>query len=341
MAGKVRNLVLTLDEEEEARAGESANELEARHIAETEQLTQVLEACPAVEHLQARTVHPRGGWRFLKAITDKRSIKTFIGGPRPCNPLHSWKSVHFDKPFPLVFEHMSTFELDTPYGGASRPSPVLVFPVLEKCRMSCEIPNDTLFDFFQGVGTTLREMYIYQERLIPIDRLAASLSHQFNTLRELKFQLNPSITELDTHFRSSVTPLFDELFQMKPTYQNLVNLTASSTEISVRALRHLPPSLKYLEVASFSDYSHFDPDELLETVRDPEVDLRQLRTLTVRDVQVQWRGLEAALETVCHNRGIEFVFVPNDEVHAENMSGASGLSEHSTVWTSDEDGNDF
>lgn len=318
----MRNLVLTLDEEEEPRSNESADELEARHIAETEQLTQVLEACPAVEHLQARTVHPQGGWRFLTAITDKRSIKTFIGGPRPCNPLHSWKSVHFDRPFPLVFEHMSTFELDTPYGGASRPSPVLMFPVVEKCRMSCEIPDDTLFDFFREGGKSLRELYIYQERLIPTDRLVESLSQRFEHLRELKFQLNPSITDLERHYLTGVTPLFDKLFQSTTTYRSLVKLTSSSTEISVRALHHLPPRLEQIEVTSFSDWSQFDPDDLVQTMEDAEVDLKKLNKITVRDVRDPWSDYEDQLKRVCHSRGIEFVFVPNDEEPADTPSGA-------------------
>lgn len=314
LADRVRSLVLTLDEEEELRPGETTETFEARHIAESDQLTRILEACPLVENLQARTVHPQAGWAFLKAITAKRNIVTFIGGPRPVNPLHSWKVVTFEKPFPLVFERMKTFELDTPYGGATRPSPTLCFPALEASRMSCEIPNDTLCAFCKEAGSNLRRLYIYQEHLIPTDQIAEGLSHQFERLENLRFQLNPSIPNLELNFDRSETPLFDKLFAMTPSYQVLESLSVSATEISVSALRNLPPTLRHLEVSSFSDFSNFRPgSELDQILTDPEIDFK-LQTLTVRDLVDCWgeRELEAIIAQ-CRLRGIEFKFVPVDE----------------------------
>lgn len=308
-------LVVTLDEEEEEVEGESAEEMESRHILESQQLTRVLEACPSLERLQARTVHPSAAWPFLEAIIAKPRILTFVGGPRPINYHHSWHQLEFPQPVPLLFPTLRQLDLESPFAAGTRPAPILLFPVLEEARLACEIPEDTLSGFMQATTATIWSLDIYQERLLAFEEMVLGLSSTFKILRRLKFRVNPSITDLEANFKSDNVPLFDHLFCMEESFLVLESLSVAATDISAQGLRHLPPSLRHLEISSFSDFSHFTfSDQLLEVVRDASVQFR-LETLVVRDVPDCW-GAEGNVDKMaeaCKARGIAFTFVAEDD----------------------------
>lgn len=314
LAARVRNLVVTLDEEEEPNKDEPSDQVEQRHIRESEELTRVLEVCPNVERFQARTIHPRVGMRFINAIKDKPRILTFIGGPRPVNPVHSWTDVTYEKPLPLVFARMTVFELDSPYAAGTRPIPLLDMPVLEGARLGCEVPEDTICAFVETCAPTVQSFYLYQERLLPVDTMLAGLRHHFPYIRRLKYHLNPSVTELEAKFSRDDPPLFDRLFALVPSYEKLEYLSVSATDISVEALKSLPPSLRHLEVHAYSEFSMFGgySSELVDVLRDTNIDL-PLKQLTVRDVSDGWAAESVEhVHQICKARGITFEFVPED-----------------------------
>ncbi|ORY86054.1 hypothetical protein BCR35DRAFT_302706 [Leucosporidium creatinivorum] len=305
LALHTRKLVVTLDEEEEEIEDEQPHELEQRHVVESEQLTRIVEVCDSLERLQSRTIHPRVAWPFLEAIIAKTRILTFIGGPRPINYNHSWHQQTFNKPL----------ELESPYAAGTRPAPLLLFPKLEEARLACEIPSDTLCGFMQATAATMTSFDLYQERLLSVDEFLAGLSHGLKTMRRLKFRVNPSITDLETKFSSDTIPLFDQLFALEPTYEQLESLSVAATDISCEALRILPPCLRHLEISSFSDFSLFTfSDRLLEVMRDSSIRFH-LETLTVRDVLDCW-GAEGNIKKMteaCKARGIVFTFLPEED----------------------------
>lgn len=314
MARTVVRLVVTLDEEEEVE-DEQPHETEERHVLESEQLTRIVEVCDSLVRLQARTIHPRVAWPFLEAIISKPRILTFIGGPRPINYHHSWHQQTFSKPVPLLFPEMKQLELESPYAAGTRPAPLLLFPKLEEARLACEIPSDTLCGFMQATAATMQAFDLYQERLLSVDEFLVGLSHGLKTMRRLKFRVNPSITDLETKFSSDTIPLFDQLFALEPSYEQLESLSVAATDISCEALRRLPPCLRHLEISSFSDFSLFTfSDRLLEVMRDSSIRFH-LETLTVRDVLDCWgtEGNIRKMTEACKARGIVFTFLPEED----------------------------
>ncbi|KAM0786041.1 hypothetical protein ACM66B_006854 [Microbotryomycetes sp. NB124-2] len=315
LAATVRNLVVTLDEEEEGDPHETAQQLEQRYIRESEDLTRVVEVCPNLERLQARTIHPKVSWRFIGAIRDKNKITTFIGGPRPVNPLHSWFDFTYDKPLPLVFEHMVQFELDSAYGAGTRPLPELHMPKIKGVRIGCDLPHDVLCAFAQVVKDTLTTFYIYQERLLPVDAMFDGLRHQMPVIKRLKYHLNPSVTELEQYFDKSEQALFDRLFQLERGYEQLEFLSVSATDISGHAFRHLPACLRHLEIVVFSEFNRLDDTThvLDHALSDPTVPF-SLDKLTIKDAEENWSDRSVQFFTgICAKRGIKFEFVSLDD----------------------------
>ncbi|KAK4048536.1 hypothetical protein OIV83_004704 [Microbotryomycetes sp. JL201] len=314
LAACVRDLVVTLDEEEEEDPHELPQQLERRHVRESEDLTRVVEICPNLERLQARTIHPKVSWRFIGAIRDKAKITTFIGGPRPVNSLHSWIDFTYDKPLPLVFEHILQFELDSAYGAGTRPLPELYMPRIRGCRIGCDLPHDVICAFAQVVKDTLTTFYLYQERLLPIVAMFDGLRHQMPVIKRLKYHLNPSVTELEQYFDKSEQPLFDRLFQLEHGYKQLEYLSVSATDISGHAFRNLPSCLRHLEIVVYSEFNRLeDTTHVLDhALSDPTVPF-SLERLTIKDAEENWPERSVQFFTdMCAKRGIRFEFVPDD-----------------------------
>ena len=111
-------------------------------------------------------------------------------------------------------------------------------------------------------------------------------------------------------------PIFDLLL---PLQKNLGHLIVSATDVSTNLFRLLPPNLAIVDIQSFNHVGSFVfSHRLIDHLRDPNVKLESLKTLTVHDAAEGWKEEDvSALGKACEARGIRFLFYPDDEMSEE------------------------
>lgn len=295
LATKVRYLVIGL-------SGEMMEELKERRSSEN--IVFVLDVCAQLRHLQIRPLHDSVRKILLAAVVTK-PLLTLICAPRIASP--SAREWFRSDDVALALPSLTRLELD--FWGAAildLPAPSIPScPSLRHIQLHFSYPSNLVFAIIEG-SPNLVTADLYFERLAPQDRSARAFESSVGTLKHLRFISNPTSDELD-NFDESTKAFLDHLF---PKFQALETLSVSATDISIALFRSVPPTLRHLTIQSYNHRAIFSKDradELLETLRDGNLDIR-LETFKLYDLAEAWEELIPELREAFVARGIEFSF---------------------------------
>ena len=262
----------------------------------------MIEACPLIQHLQIRPLHPALRVRILAAIRALPLI-SLVYLPRydsPVSPPNREMSLR-----ELVDPKLEGLEVEL-WGD---PSPIVSalpsFPplTLRHLRVFSPGADALIFSLVAAASPTLETLDMYVETVFKDPRVAAAaLMPAARTLRRLKYLTCPSLADLAASYDASQPQVFDYIL---PHFIHLEYLFISATEVSPHLFRLLPPMLRELEIRSYNHIPAFHyNDMLIGDLVDPAIEYR-LEELVLHDEawsQPQVDSLGAATAA----RGITF-----------------------------------
>ena len=272
--------------------------------AESAALVEVLEACPRVAHLQIRTLHTSVRARALAAITTKDLKSLVVCSPRKATDHGLFLSTDLAE---LCSPSLKSLEIEFWSHRAEIPTPVpTVAPTfgllaLREARIEVSGNDDVgVLSFIAASGPTLESLDLYVENLFDSDSLFDALQPSTTSLRTLVLTQNPSDQILERITNFDGTPALDRLL---PHFKHLETLTASATEVSYQVLRLLPPSLRRLQVASYTPDPAFHFHEaLIADILNPSLKIA-ITSFEVNDEL--WEESDAeVLKAACATRGL-------------------------------------
>ena len=273
--------------------------------AESTALVEVLEACPRVAHLQLRTLHTSMRARARAVIASMELKSLVVRTPRKTTNHGLFFSTDLAE---LVSPSLKTLEIDFWSHRAEittpTPTPPPPFGPLTLRDVRIEVSGDDddtcVLPFVAAAGPNLETLDLYLENIIDPDAMFDALSPSVSSLRTLSVTENPSDQILDQITTSGSTPALDRLL---PHFQHLETLTASATEVSYQVLHLVPPSLRRLQVASYTPDPAFRFHEtLVADLRNPALKIG-ITSLEVYDET--WEEAEAEeLKAACASRGL-------------------------------------
>ncbi|KAK4054663.1 hypothetical protein OIO90_003475 [Microbotryomycetes sp. JL221] len=281
-------------------------------------IVDIINRCRGLHFLHVRALHSCVRQSLLSSLRNRKLDALVLG---PCLPLPepNWSTelhypsdvcfaacvtetleLQYDLPSPLELEQQRQIEQRLSENLPDKLS-------IRNMRISADLSDIALFALLERCSQ-LQYLDVYIERALP----ASSPT-------------NEQLDLIDPNRESA----FDFVIQESV---NLEHLTVTSTEISDRALRRLPPKLTTLTVQAYNHKSCFRyTTQLKDLLQDPKTDLKNLETIEVKDLASAWNEIQIEeIKLACASRGIRFFFTPDSITSSSAGSSMSTGSMYRT-----------